>query len=369
MKNRVLYVGSFDPFTLGHYDVYLRACSIFGKENVDVGVGKSGSKTAMFSQGEKTKIIHSYGVDYSNIVNPSGLTVDFAVMNGYTHIVKGIRNFADFDYELAQFEVGLAVQNKIDTLLLPSNPKTANVSSSIVKELVKNGGIVTDYVNLFTKQCLELKNKRLLIGVTGGIACGKSTMCHNLTQFDSHDVQITTIDFDMIAKRLFEGNTSLSNSFLSDVSREFGTINRKELGVFLFKDKSKLDRYNSLIRNPMLTELRLALSKLTGVVLIEGALLVEFNMTDIVNDEIIFVDQPDDKIIMDRLYERGMSTQSAKDRLSAQLKTCEKKELFHDIINHRAFKKNYMKFDDKLTTTEIGRFIISEYNRIILAVC
>ncbi len=136
-STKVLFVGSFDPFHAGHRSIVQRALSIFGE--VVVAVAVNPDKHYMYSVEERMQKIRAEFSDNPHVTvdHIEGLTIDYCRSHGICHIVKGVRNAVDFEYERQQ-----AVWNKehgqVETLLLFAEPGLENVSSTIIRENIKN---------------------------------------------------------------------------------------------------------------------------------------------------------------------------------------------------------------------------------------
>lgn len=142
---KALYAGSFDPFTIGHYDIAQRALKIFG--SLIIGIGYNENKKGEFSvekRVENIKKIFSGNRDVE-VEAYTGLTIDFAKAKGARFLVRGIRNSIDFEKEKELAEINMEIGD-IDTIFLPSRPELAFVSSSMVRELLHNGYDVAKYL-------------------------------------------------------------------------------------------------------------------------------------------------------------------------------------------------------------------------------
>jgi len=141
---RALFPGSFDPLTLGHYDIIKRGITLF--DEVIVAIGINADKKSMFSVKERKKFIEDAFSDEPKIkvVTYKGLTVDFCNEIGVEFILRGLRNPADFEFEKA-----IAHTNRdlapIETVFLLTSAQTSYISSSIVRDVIRNNG---DYTKL-----------------------------------------------------------------------------------------------------------------------------------------------------------------------------------------------------------------------------
>ena len=130
-----IFVGSFNPFTIGHDSIVRRALPLFDRIVIGV-VGDQVHKPDMPSAEERIKVIADLYADDARIdVKPYyGLAVDFARQEGAQFIVKGVRSVKDFEYEREQADINRQIAG-IETILLYSEPQYSSVSSSLVREL------------------------------------------------------------------------------------------------------------------------------------------------------------------------------------------------------------------------------------------
>lgn len=140
-----IFTGSFDPFTIGHYDIVSRALPLFSR--IVIGVGVNERKQYMQSAEQRCATIASIYADEPKIEvkSYSDLTVDFARREGAIYIIKGVRSVKDFEYEREQADINRQLSG-IDTLLLYSDPRYSSISSSMVRELIHFGQDVSRYL-------------------------------------------------------------------------------------------------------------------------------------------------------------------------------------------------------------------------------
>ena len=147
MKTGV-FVGSFDPFTIGHDDIVRRALPLFDRLVIGV-VGDNVHKPDMQPATERMQAIRQLYADCPTIeVLPYyGLAVDFARSQGAHFIVKGVRSAKDFEYEREQADINrLITQGEVETLLLLAEPHLASISSSMVRELKHFGQDISPFI-------------------------------------------------------------------------------------------------------------------------------------------------------------------------------------------------------------------------------
>ena len=140
-----IFVGSFDPFTIGHDAIVRRSLPLFDK--VVIGVGINERKKCMLSAEERTERITRLYADEPKIeVKAYGdLTIDFARREGAEYIIKGVRSIKDFEYEREQADINRLLGG-METLLLVAEPQFASISSSLVRELIHFGRDVSEFL-------------------------------------------------------------------------------------------------------------------------------------------------------------------------------------------------------------------------------
>ena len=144
---KAIFPGSFDPITLGHFDIIERGVTLF--DELIIAIGVNASKKYMFSLEERKKFIEDCFKHEPKIkvVTYEGLTVDFCQKNNVEFILRGLRNPADFEFEKA-----IAHTNRdlapIETVFLLTAASTSYIASSIVRDVIRNNG---DYTKLVPK--------------------------------------------------------------------------------------------------------------------------------------------------------------------------------------------------------------------------
>lgn len=129
-----IFPGSFDPFTIGHYDIVMRGLQIF--DEIIIGIGRNNNKQGYFPINERITAIQSTFASEPRVrvMIYEGLTIDFAQAQNANCILRGVRSVQDFEYERNIAEANKRLSG-IETILLYTRPEYAHISSSLVREL------------------------------------------------------------------------------------------------------------------------------------------------------------------------------------------------------------------------------------------
>ena len=146
MQRICLFPGTFDPITKGHVDIIERAVSLFDK--LIIGIGTNSSKQPMFSVEQRCTWIKEIFKNDSRIdaVGYTGLTVDYCKEIGAQYILRGIRYVSDFEYEKAIADMNRMLAPQIETLFLTCSPEFSTISSTLVRDVIRNNGNVGLFV-------------------------------------------------------------------------------------------------------------------------------------------------------------------------------------------------------------------------------
>lgn len=141
-----VYPGSFDPPTNGHMDIITRASKFSDK--LYVAVLNNSSKNVAFSVSDRLSMLSKIteGLPNVEVVSFSGLLVDFAAQAGASHIIRGLRAVMDFEYEFQMALTNRSLDDRLETLFIPTSVQYLYLSSSIVKEVLKYGGNISHMV-------------------------------------------------------------------------------------------------------------------------------------------------------------------------------------------------------------------------------
>ena len=142
---RAIFPGSFDPFTIGHHDIVMRALNLF--DEIIIGIGRNYNKREVFPIADRLAAIQRV---YDNeprvrVEVYDGLTVDFAAQHNAQFILRGVRSTLDFEYERNIAEANKQLSG-IETVLLYTRPEYAHISSTLVRDLHSHGKDISQYL-------------------------------------------------------------------------------------------------------------------------------------------------------------------------------------------------------------------------------
>ena len=146
MQRIAVFPGSYDPITKGHESVIRRAMPLFDK--VIVAIGLNSEKNGYFKLNERLDMINATFSDCENIISDSysGLTVDYCKKVDANFLLRGLRTSADFEFERSIGQVNKQLNSNIETIFMLTEPQHTPISSSIVRDILKHGGIASKFV-------------------------------------------------------------------------------------------------------------------------------------------------------------------------------------------------------------------------------
>ena len=146
MKTIAIYPGSFDPITNGHVDLIHRACKIFDK--VIIAITQNANKDSFLSIDQRVKAVETAIEPLTNtrVLSFDSLLVDFAREHNAQIIIRGLRAVSDFDYEFQLSGMNKRLNPAIETLFMTPSEEFANISSSLVREILSLGGDISQFV-------------------------------------------------------------------------------------------------------------------------------------------------------------------------------------------------------------------------------
>lgn len=339
---KAMYAFSGDPITYGHIDVISRVSKLFDK--LIVGIGVNPDKKYTFTLEERTDMAKKSLVKFPNVevVAYPGLLVDYAYENGVKVVIRGVRNAADLDFETNLHWIGKSQKLDVETFQLFARPELAHVSSSAVKGIQKEQGLIQEYVPLYVKQKLEEKiSGQYILGITGEMGCGKSYVSKKFVEFgEQTNLKVHNIELDYLGHQILgelkqpkyeEVRQEIENVFGNQVRNADGSINRKELGNIVFNDADSLKKLNQLMATPLLVRLRRELYGKKGLILFNAALIAESDMSYLCNNNVVLI-YADKSTQENRLNGRGLNSEQIQRRLKTQFDFNEKRSRLEQAI-------------------------------------
>ncbi|MDB5247959.1 MAG: pantetheine-phosphate adenylyltransferase [Segetibacter sp.] len=146
MSRICLFPGTFDPVTLGHVDIINRSLGLFDK--VVIGIGKNANKAPMFTDEQRLNWIREIYKNEPKVdaLVYEGLTAQCCKEVGAKYILRGIRYVNDFEYEKAIADMNRSLDSSIETIFLTCLPKFTSVASTLVRDVIRNGGDVSQFL-------------------------------------------------------------------------------------------------------------------------------------------------------------------------------------------------------------------------------
>jgi pantetheine-phosphate adenylyltransferase len=366
-----IYALSGDPITYGHIDIISRSAKAF--EKLIVALGVNPNKNYLLTSDERLAVAKQSLSHLSNVevILFSGLLVDTAFEQNAQFIVKGIRNSVDMGYEQTLDQIN-STQMEIDTFLMFSKSKLTHVSSSSVKAIQLEHGLIQEYVPLPVKKLLEKKiSHQFLVGVTGVMGSGKSYIAEKLVKYsEGKELKVFNIDLDSLANGIYSSDKPAHVLVRQKIEERFGTLDRKEISKIVFdpiikKGKNEhLNFLNDVFREPVKVLLRKELNDKKGIVLINSAILVESDLLDLCNNHVILVNA-DDEIRHKRLLEkRFIDPLVAEERIKHTHSYDTKKSIINKEISKSHFG-NLFKIDNNEDSDLIDKDIQILYNQLV----
>jgi pantetheine-phosphate adenylyltransferase len=145
-KKIALFPGSFDPFTIGHESVIIRALPLF--DEIIIAIGANTKKQAYFSMEHRLEMIHKVfrGQPKVKVSSYSGLTVDYCKECGAQYLLRGLRTAADFEYERAIAQINKAMYPELESVFLLTLPEHTPINSTIIRDVIMHGGDASQFV-------------------------------------------------------------------------------------------------------------------------------------------------------------------------------------------------------------------------------
>lgn len=158
-KSTVVYPGFFDPFTLGHQDIVVRATEVF--EEVVVAVAKDSPKVSLFSFPERFEMAVEIFKDTKNVKVDSfdGLLINYMKKNGDKVLLRGLRTVSDFEYEFQMAQANKTLDASVETFFMMTDSRYSYLSSTLIREIARLDGDIGQMVPKIVSQ--RMKNKKI----------------------------------------------------------------------------------------------------------------------------------------------------------------------------------------------------------------
>ncbi len=159
MSKLAVVPGSFDPITNGHLDIIKRGAKVFGE--VNVVIMNNSAKDSLFTVEERINLIKEVTASIPNVKveTSAGLMIDYANSVGASAVIRGLRAVSDFEYEMQITSMNRVLDDNIETFFIMTNNQYSFLSSSIVKEVAKYGGDISELVPRQVAEALSIKFK------------------------------------------------------------------------------------------------------------------------------------------------------------------------------------------------------------------
>ncbi len=146
MTRIAVFPGSFDPITLGHVNIIERALPLFDK--IIIAIGKNSQKQGYFTLEQRINWLQELYLNENKVEIDSyeGLTIDYCKLKNAQYILRGLRSAADYEYEKVIAQTNKTLNTEIETIFILSNPELGHISSTIVKEVLRNKGDISKMV-------------------------------------------------------------------------------------------------------------------------------------------------------------------------------------------------------------------------------
>jgi pantetheine-phosphate adenylyltransferase len=357
---RAIYAFSGDPITYGHIDIAQRAARTYSEVVVAIGENPQKVGNYLFTSDERLALAQQCfdGLDNVNCIRFTGLLAEYAYRNDFDFIVRGVRNNSDLEGEMVQFAVNDSLHAGVDTVFYPTRPELSHISSSVVKAIVAEGGDVSNYCPLHVKEALERRIRgTFTVGIAGGIAAGKTYVAQQLIEQLQKQVTATYISLDEVGHYvLSDADGAIYRKTRDRIAAAFGqhlvlegsAIDRRALGQIVFANPTALTQLNQIMREPMLTRLyEETQTSPRGIVVLEGAILVEAQWTKLVNNNIILVDASE-AVRLERLMNRSqIEMDEARPKIERQVNSDERRTMMEQhLANDRWGRLWHLNTDD-----------------------
>lgn len=146
MQKVAVFPGSFDPFTIGHENIVIRALDLFDK--IIIAIGIHSTKQPLLKIESRVEMVSLVFKSYEQVSADSfeGLTVDYCRKVNATHMLRGIRTSADFEYERAIAQINTMMLPAVESIFLLTSPEHSPINSTIIRDIIRNGGDASQFL-------------------------------------------------------------------------------------------------------------------------------------------------------------------------------------------------------------------------------
>jgi pantetheine-phosphate adenylyltransferase len=146
MQKIAVFPGSFDPFTVGHENIVIRALDLFDK--IIVAIGVNSTKQPLLKMEARLEMVNKIFEPYDQVNADSfkGLTVDYCQKVGATYLLRGLRTAADFEYERAIAQINKRMLPTVESIFLLTSPEHTPVNSTIIRDIIRNQGDASQFI-------------------------------------------------------------------------------------------------------------------------------------------------------------------------------------------------------------------------------
>jgi pantetheine-phosphate adenylyltransferase len=146
MEKIAVFPGSFDPFTIGHENIVLRGLGLF--DRIIIAIGVHSTKQPLLKIEDRVEIVKQIFNDNDRVSADlfEGLTVDYCKKVNATHMLRGIRTAADFEYERAIAQINKLMLPSVESIFLLTTPEHTPINSTIIRDIIRNGGDASQFL-------------------------------------------------------------------------------------------------------------------------------------------------------------------------------------------------------------------------------